>query len=143
MLRLITVICIAGALAAPAAIADAAPTGGPQDMLACWFFHGGSSGRATTSCIATTFAFREWVSFCRPNANSTTGFEGFNVPTYDVLETDSVYAGNATAGAADTSSGIPTYHRLKPQSHLIFSDATPDHLDDWNDAVDLGSCSPS
>jgi len=143
MLRLITVICAAGALAAPAAIASPAPTGGPQDVLSCWFFHGSSSGPSTTSCIATTFTFREWVTFCQPNAGSATGFEEFNVPTYDVLETDSVYAGNATAGAADTGTGTPTYHALKPHAHLIFSDSTPDHLDDWNHAVDLGPCTPS
>lgn len=143
MLRLIAVTCAAGALAAPAATASPAPAGGPQDVLTCWFFHGSSSGPSSTSCIATTFTFREWVTFCQPNAGSTTGFEAFDVPTYDVLETDSVYSGNATAGAADTSTGTPTYHQLKPQAHLIFRDSTPDHLEDWDEAVDLGPCTPS
>jgi hypothetical protein len=143
--RLIGIACVIAACIIPAAAArPLTDHAGPQNTLNCWFNHGGTTaGRATTSCIATTFTFRESVRLCRPATTSTTGFEAFDVPVYDVLETDSVYAGNVTAGPLDATMSVPGYHAIKPHAHSIYSDSTPDFLQDWTDAVDAGSCTPS
>lgn len=140
MLRIISVICAAGALIVPVATASASTASPPANQLACQFIHGSSDGPATTACFATTFSLNQWVTFCLPDAASSTGFEQFNIALYDTLETDSVYAGNATSGPAD---GSGFFHELKPQARLLSSNSVPDQFEDSDHPVDLGtSCTP-
>jgi hypothetical protein len=137
MLRLISITCAVGAFIAPAATANASTTSAPANQLSCSFSHGSSDGSASTSCTALTFTLREWVALCRLDPDSPTGVELYSVPSYDILQTNSVYAGNATWGSADAGG---TYHALKPNAHQTYSEAVPYFEDDWDNAVDLGPC---
>ena len=103
--------------------------------LTCWF-NSASVGGGKTQCNRETLTFWRMEQQC--NANDGIVYE---YPRYLRAFTDSLYAGNATAGDPEYDGVRVVYHALKPHAKLLWSeDWWGDDLHDLAAGTPIGTC---